>query len=95
MTVIWSDTAKMSRVALTRNLAKKNPLAARNQNAAIRRMAASLDGAATYQELPNGAYYVPVPGYPLVILYDRDPANGDATILDVVPSRSDWKPGSI
>ena len=74
MAVTWTDTATRSRAQLTRDLARTNPSAARKQSMAIRKLAKTLDGTATYQRLPNGARFVPVPRYPVVVLYDRDPA---------------------
>ena len=92
MAVTWTDTATRSRAQLTRDLARTNPSAARKQSMAIRKLAKTLDGTATYQRLPNGARFVPAPRYPVVVLYDRDPGTGDAVILDLAPARSNWRP---
>ena len=73
------------------DLAKKNLGAALDQDDAIESLAFSLDGLATYGRLSNGARWAPVNRFPVVIIYDREPG-GDALVLDLAPSRSNWKP---
>lgn len=92
MAVLWSKLAADDRERLFWELNAASPQAADTQDAAIEKLAASLDGMATYQQLPDGTHYVPVKGYPVVILYDRDPVTGNAVVLDVVAARSNWKP---
>lgn len=92
MAVEWSKQAADERERLFRELDAKNPQAADRQDDAIGTLAGSLDGVASYQRLPDGTHFVPVKGYPVVLLYDRDPATGNAIVLDLAPARSDWKP---
>ncbi|WP_027069672.1 type II toxin-antitoxin system RelE/ParE family toxin [Novilysobacter defluvii] len=92
MAVAWSKRAADERERLFLELGTKNPQAADRQDDALSRLVSSLDGVATYQQLPDGTYYVPVQRYPIVVLYDRDPATGDVLVLDVAPARSNWKP---
>lgn len=92
MAVAWSRRAANERERLFQELKAKNPQAARKQDDAIGRLVSSLDGVATYQQLPDGTHYIPVQSYPVVVLYDRDPVTGDALVLDLAPTRSNWKP---
>lgn len=94
MAVTWTQQAVDERERLFRELDAKNPQAADKQDDAIAQLAGSLDGTAIYQQLQDGTHVVPVKGYPVVILYDRDPATSDALVLDLPPSRSNWKSGS-
>lgn len=91
MSVIWTKHAITARQHLFRNLDALNPQAASKQDAAIVALAKTLDGLASYRRLPSGARFVTVPRYPIVLIYERDLA-GDATVLDVAPTRSNWKP---
>lgn len=92
MAVVWTGVARGSRERLTRALAANDPQAARRQVAAINALVATLDGVASYRMVEGVGRVVPVSGFPLVVIYDRDPATGDALVLDVVPARSDWMP---
>lgn len=92
MAVTWSKQAADERERLFRELDAKNPRAADRQDDVIGALAGSLDSVAIYQQLPDGTHVVPVSRYPVVIIYDRDPATGDVTVLDLAPSRSNWKP---
>jgi hypothetical protein len=92
MAVTWSKLAADERVRLFHELDAVNPQAADRQDAAVEKLANSLDGLAIYQKLLDGTCYVPVKGYPIVILYDRHPVTGDADVLDLAPTRSNWKP---
>lgn len=90
MAVFWTSLAGSERARLFTRLADLNPLAALDQDDAIEALASTLDGVATYARLPNGSLWVPVNGYPVVIVYDREPG-GDAVVLDVVHTNTAWK----
>ncbi|GEM_PF-6651423 len=92
MTVVWSGQAVEERERLFRAMDALNPQAADRQDDAIAALVASLDGVASYQQLPDGTHWVPLRHYPIVVLYDRDPESGDVTVLDLAPTRSNWKP---
>ncbi len=92
MAVVWSQQAADRRVPLFLELETRNPQAAVRQDDAIGKLVDTLDELATYQRLPDGTHFVPVQRYRVVILYDRDPVTGDALVLDLAPSRSDWRP---
>lgn len=91
MTVYWTQRAIFARERLFEQLRLVNPYAADAQDDAIEALADTLDGIATYQRLSNGAHFVPIHRYALVLIYERDTRSGDAIILDIAPARSDWK----
>lgn len=91
MAVFWTEGASAERARLFSELVEKNPPAAIAQDDAIERLAGSLDGLAKYATLPNGARWVPVGRYPVVIIYDLEPG-GDALVLALAPTRTNWKP---
>lgn len=101
MTVGWGRTALDDREALLetafgRAKAQSDPQlyhAAVAQDERIEVEAEALDGTATWQEgpLPDSRLYITLDGL-FVILYRRDGEEVD--IERVLPSRSNWKPGS-
>jgi len=92
MAVNWTGRATNQRLDLFQKLNEQSPTAAARQDDAIDALASELDGLVTYEKLADGTHWVPVKGYPIVILYERDPQTRDATVLDLAPTRTNWKP---